>query len=205
MRILEVPQRAFWPAVGVMLICGVVLTGAVAWVRADYGWRGQFISELGAVGAPYAAVVNWLAFLPIALSSAVALLCLRARVLGLARVGFVLVLVGLSVGYLWAFLFPCDLGCPVEGSRRQVIHNLSALVAYPVGTVGLAVLVFGLKGRVSGAVRGIIGAVALVTAVGFVMILLPEQAALRGFWQRLVDYSMFGLIAYLGVVLPVAK
>ena len=192
----------FWLAAFVLLVCGVLLPGIIGFLRGDYSWTANYLSELGANDAEYAQVINLFSFLPVAISSAVAILCLRARIsgLGLAQTGFVLLCFGLSGGYLSAFFFPCDFGCPVEGSFRQMIHNLSGLLAYPVGALGLILLAVGLDQRTSCGLRATILIVAALTALGFGMMINPEQATLRGFWQRLADFAMFALVVYLGYI-----
>jgi len=204
MKKLDQSPLIFWVAAMVLLASGVILPAAIGFMRPDYSWFGNYISELGAKDARFAWIINLFGFLPVAVSSAIAIFCLRTRLLGLqlARAGLVLLFLGLSVGYLWAFLFPCDFGCPIEGSARQMIHNLSGLISYPAGTLGLVMLAVGLDRRVSISVRGIVCAVAALTALGFVMMINPAQSDLRGFWQRLADFSMFALIVYLGFVVP---
>lgn len=192
----------FWASSFVLLISGVLLPEAISFLRPDYSSIANYISELGAKDADYAPLINVFSFLPVTLSSAIAILCLRGRCSGniLAKTGLVLWGIGLSGGYLCAVLFPCDFGCPTEGSSRQLIHNLAGLVAYPVGTIGLLLLAVGLVQNP--AMSKFVVVVAILTAIGFVMMLLPEQADFRGFWQRLADYSMFLLILSLGRILP---
>ncbi len=184
----------------VLLISGVLLPEVISFFRSDYSSIANYISELGAKEADYALVINIFGFLPTALCSAIALMCLWGLpfVNNMAKAGLVLWGIGLSVGYLGAFVFPCDYGCPFEGSSRQLIHNLFGLVAYPVGTLGLLLLAKGLKKNSINVASKLVFMVAILTAIGFVMMLHPEQADIRGFWQRLADYSMFILIVSLG-------
>jgi len=197
-------QVLFWPSVVLLAASGILLPSGVAFLRENYSWVAQYISELGAVGAPYATVINYFGFLVVAASSGVALFGLmrRSDVNRLAAVGCVLWIIGLSVGYLSAFLFPCDLGCPLDGSARQSIHNLSVLIAYPAGTMGLLCIAIGLRQVGVRVASTWAFGVALLSVVGFVMMAHPDQSHLRGLWQRIADYSMFALIAGLGAVLP---
>ncbi|SLN46077.1 DUF998 domain-containing protein [Pseudooctadecabacter jejudonensis] len=196
--------RLFYWAVTVLVISGVGVPAVIASLRPDYTWYGNYISELGAKDAPFAAFINGFGFLPVALSSAIALYGLCARLTGFRLAQFALGLwsFGLSAGYLFAVLFPCDFGCPLEGSVRQFIHNLSGFVAYLSGTFGLILLAMGLANKVSPQTRAAILCVAMCSGIGFFMMLSPEQADLRGFWQRLADYTMFALILHLSLVLP---
>lgn len=182
---------------------GVILPETIGAMRSDYTSFGNYISELGAKSAHNSKIINWFGFLPVAIATGVLIFSLRSRLKGYAqaRLGLVLLFVGISVGYFGAFLFPCDYGCPLEGSPRQMIHNLAGLIEYPAGTVGLVLLGIGLKDRLPQAVRILVFIVAALSAIGFVMMINPDQESLRGFWQRLADYSMFSLILCLGWVL----
>jgi len=196
----------FWTSVLVLILSGVVLPEIVGFLRSDYCPVSNYISELGEQGAAHAALINYFGFLPVAISSAIALhfLAKRHATNTWGKIGFVMWTIGLSGGYLSAFVFPCDLGCPIEGSTRQMIHNIAGLITYPATVLGLAFIAIGLKRRAKKALLVSIIGVALMAAVGFAMIITPEQVEFRGLWQRLVDYAMFLLIVGLGIELPVA-
>lgn len=194
------PSPLFLAAAIILLISGVVLPETIGVMRADYSSVTNYISELGAEDARHSNIINWFGFLPVAIATGVLIFSLRARLRGyaLARLGLAFLFIGISVGYFGAFLFPCDYGCPLEGSPRQMIHNLAGVIEYPAGTIGIVLLALGLKDRLPNAVRIAVFIVAALSAIGFVMMINPDQDALRGFWQRLADYSMFGLILFLG-------
>lgn len=195
------PASSLFPiAALVLLISGVILPETIGAMRSDYTSLGNYISELGAKDAHNSKIINWFGFLPVAIATGVLIFSLRSRLQGfaLARLGLMLLFIGISVGYFGAFLFPCDYGCPLEGSPRQMIHNLAGLVEYPAGTLGLVLLGIGLRDRLPQAVRILVLIVAALSAIGFVMMINPDQESLRGFWQRLADYSMFILILFLG-------
>jgi NADH:ubiquinone oxidoreductase subunit 6 (subunit J) len=63
-------------------------------------------------------------------------------------------------------------------------------------------LALGLNEDPAKALAKLVFLVAVITAIGFVMMLIPEQENLRGFWQRSADYSMFLLIVILGWFVP---
>jgi len=196
-------SHSFLIAALVLLVSGVILPETIGAMRSDYTSLGNFISELGARGAHNSKIINWFGFLPVAISSGVLIFSLRSQLKGyaLARLGLVLLFVGISVGYFGAFLFPCDYGCPLEGSPRQMIHNLAGAIEYPTGTLGLVLLGIGLKDRLPQPIRILVFIVAALSALGFIMMISPDQESLRGFWQRLADYSMFSLILFLGWLL----
>lgn len=86
-----------------------------------------------------------------------------------------------------------------------MIHNLTGLVEYPAGMMGLLLLAVGLKNEAQRAARRLALIIAACIVIGFVMMATPDQAHLRGLWQRLADYSMFLCVAYLGILLPRAS
>jgi hypothetical protein len=163
------------------------------YVAANFsGYPARLQHVLKLLGAPYASITNLFGFLPVALSSIVIIAAIMHLHLSTRRgyLGAALVMIGISTGYLVAVFFPCDLGCPIEGSPRQAIHNLAGLIQYPLGAVGLFLMgreilrnsrVFGWLLILSGLGMGL----------GFVMMLVPDQADMRGAWQRLGDYSAF--------------
>lgn len=132
-------SHLYWTSILVLFISGVVLPEVISGLRQDYGSTTNFISELGATGADYAFIINHFSFLPVAICSLSAILCLAVRMPAtkMITVGLGFWIIGLPVGYLTALLFPCDYGCPIEGSTSQMIHNLTALVVYPVGILGV--------------------------------------------------------------------
>lgn len=122
---------AFWSAV----LCAawvLVLTVLGGLLTPGYRHASQFISELGASGAPLEGPARFLGFLPaglLLLTHAVA----AHRALPASR-GTTAALVGLGVyaaGYVAAAFFPCDPGCrPAQPSPSQAIHNAVGLAGY---------------------------------------------------------------------------
>lgn len=113
----------------------------------NYSHLSQFLSELGARGAPHAELISVAGFLPAGL-----LLCAFAffAARALPRSGMMLLgMVGIALyalGYVAAAFFPCDPGCrPVEPSLSQLIHNLVGGAGYLAGAVALVIL--GLQAR----------------------------------------------------------
>jgi hypothetical membrane protein len=178
----------------VLFASGIILPGVLAALQSDYSTSGNYLSELGAVGAPYATITKAFGFLPVAITSVMLLvyiaICRFSKRDG--RIGAVLLMIGLSSGYLIAVLFPCDFGCPIEGSARQAVHNLAGLIQYPLGALGL--IMMGAAMRLSGQRLGWLPLLSgAAMAVGFVMMLVPDQSFMRGAWQRLGDYSVIVL------------
>lgn len=108
----------------------------------NYSHASQFISELGASGAPSARMINLAGFLPAGvLISAFtffawrSLPCSRATTLGMLGLAlFVL-------GYVAAAFFPCEPGCrPTQPTLSQAMHNLLGLAGYLTAPLSLFAL-----------------------------------------------------------------
>lgn len=120
----------------------ILLTVLGGFTFPGYSHTSQFISELGATGAPHEALIRFGGFLP-----AGVFLCLF--VVGAFKVlprshTTTLGLVGIAIyasGYLAAAFFPCDFGCrPVNPSFSQVVHNLFGMVGYLLAPLSLFAL-----------------------------------------------------------------
>ena len=108
----------------------------------NYSHASQFISELGATGAPNARIISLAGFLPAGvLITAFAFFAWRslprsgATTLGMAGLAL------FSLGYLVAAFFPCEADCrPTEPTLSQAIHNLFGLAGYLVAPWSLFAL-----------------------------------------------------------------
>jgi Protein of unknown function (DUF998) len=113
----------------VVMALTVVVAGALT---PGYSHVSQYISELGARGAPQEWGVRFAGFLP----SGILLLafCSFAYAALPRSSGTTLALVGLALyaaGYLVAAAYPCDLGCrPDKPTSSQLIHNAGGLLGY---------------------------------------------------------------------------
>lgn len=181
-----------------LLAAGIVLPEALGLLNADYSAVSNYLSELGALGAPSATAANYFGFLPVSIAvfTLVVVLWQRLPARPLIRAGLI-GLLGISVGYLGAFLFPCDAGCPAEGSQRQALHNLAGLVQYAGALVGLFLVYAGLR-RTSLELEQL-PLITLVVAcwvlAAVFMMFTPELQSIRGLSQRLADYSLFVWLA----------
>jgi len=180
-------------AVVVLLFGGIILPEILGSTREDYSSLANYLSELGATGAPTQRLTNTLAFplTGIGCISIILALWHRLPVVKAVRAGLICLVLGIPLGYFGAVAFPCDYGCPIEGSASQTVHNLLGLVQYPLGVIGFGLLAANLKTRP-------VWRTAAMT-IGFLMMLSPSQAAFRGGWQRLGDYSAF--LVLIGLVL----
>jgi len=152
----------------ILILAGIILPEILGATRNDYSSLANYISELGATGTATQGLTNTLAFPMVGITCIATLIALWHRLPKAAgiRIGLISLGFGIPAGYFGATIFPCDYGCPIEGSASQTAHNLLGLVQYP-----------------------------LAMAIGFVMMIMPEQAHLRGAWQRLSDYTAFIVLA----------
>ena len=164
----------------------------------SYSHVHNYISELGETGSPYAVWVNGAGFLPIGL--AVFLFLFLAQ-LPVARRS---ILLFSSVGwaYVLAAFFPCDPGCPEQGSLSQLVHNASAIVCYPATIAGLILMASSLrKDPQWKKLAGFAMVCSLLVAAGFGLMLVPEFELWRGLSQRVAEIATFGWIAVLSLAM----
>ncbi len=119
-----------------MLLGGEIL-------KPNYSYVSQYISELNAINTPYADVVSWFGFGLFGLISAVTIFALAKHVpvRGWSKFGYWLLLAE-PIAYIGSAFYPCDLGCPTEGSISQFMHNLLGLLTLLATTFGLFLLTF---------------------------------------------------------------
>ena len=184
-----------------LFLSGVLLPEFIGFLSSDYDSISNYLSELGAVGAEYSRVVNYFGFLPTAFSVLFITLLLQSNFSNtrLSRAGFLLVGIGYFIGYFGAFIFPCDFGCPSEGSFSQNMHMILGLISYLIAPVGLILLGIGLR-KEPMIIHSLASFVAtFIFLLGFFMMLNPSQIDLLGFWQRLIDYTVFLLLIFLSL------
>lgn len=188
---------------GVAWLVAMVVIGGASWEGYDH--VAQYISELGANGAPFGWQVSWLGFLPIGvLICAFAVFAWMAAPRSvLATLGFVGVFV-FSIGYIGSAFFPCDFGCrPDNPSYSQVMHELVGLSGYLFAP--LTLLLLGLAARTwpsagwLSILSFVVAAAALVGLGGLVDPTAPQV----GLYQRVLEASMlswvFACALYLGL------
>jgi hypothetical membrane protein len=184
-----------------LFLSGVLLPELIGFLSSDYNSMSNYLSELGAVRAEYSRIINYFGFLPTAFSALIITLLLQSKFSNtrLSRTGFLLVGIGIFIGYFGAFIFPCDYGCPSEGSFSQTMHSILGLISYLIIPVGLFVLGIGLikEPMIINSLTSFIAT--FVFLLGFFMMLNPSQIDLLGFWQRLADYTIFSLLIFLSL------
>lgn len=174
---------------GAAWVVALTLIGGAAYPGYDHA--GQFISELGARGAPHAALINRAGFLPAGLlTCAFAVLAWRSLPRSAAATLGCVGLFLFAVGYVGAGFFPCDPGCrPTEPSLSHLLHTGIGMPGYLLAPVTL--LLLGLAARQwpgAGALRvlGLAGApVALAGLLG-----LSPESPFVGVAQRAIECSV---------------
>ena len=184
-----------------LFLSSIILNELIGFLRSDYNLINHFISELGAAGAEYSRIINYLGFVPTAFSALIIALLLQSKFSNtrLSRVGFLLVGSGVFIGYFSAFIFPCDYGCPAEGSFSQNMHTNLGLIYYLIIPVGLFVLGIGLRKELMIINSSTSFGATFVFLLGFFMMLNPSQIDLLGLWQRLADYTVFVFLIFMSL------
>ncbi len=159
-----------------------------------YSHLRDYISELGAIGAAHGQWVTWMGFLPVGLLTALVVLRLPATLPGGRLIQLAsLLFLGVSVGYLGAVIWRCDLGCPVDGTQRQQMHNLLGLVEYGLGGISLGLFAAAFWRMPSWRWLSTLSAtLGVLILFALVMMATPQQQMWRGGWQRLAEVSLFG-------------
>jgi len=135
--------------------------------------------------------MNYAGFLPAGIfwALAAALLYLRSPKSGLMLAG-ALLLLGNAISYVGASAFPCDAGCPMEGSEAQGMHNLVGVIGYLATPPALFCLgIAFLKHNKPLALLTFL--TAAVCTAGFFAMAAPEADAIKGLAQRSIDFTQF--------------
>lgn len=153
-----------------------------------YSHTAQFISELGARGAPQEMLIRFAGFLP---AGVFMILFVIGAFKSLPRSALTTVgLIGIALyamGYIVAAFFPCDFGCrPAQPSASQVIHNLFGLIGYVLAPLSLVALGFSARNWASGRYLSWPAYIAAVIALVGMMTLSPKSPYV-GLSQRLVE------------------
>ena len=122
-----------------IFVSAIILFGSL---NSGYSHVSQFISELGAKGADYNQLMNYLGIIPFGLSillfSIGSLTALKNNIMD--KVAFV-VLAVTGILFVLAGLYSCDIGCNFENmSQEAIIHNISAFTAFVLFLVSAIVL-----------------------------------------------------------------
>jgi Protein of unknown function (DUF998) len=170
------------------IVCGTLI-GAALYPGYDHG--GQFISELGAIDAPFGRAFSLFGFLPAGvLLCAFAIFAWRASPKStLATLGFIGVFL-FYFGYVGAGFFQCDARCrPDIPSASQMMHNLSGLLGYFLAPVTLALLGLATRKWPGARLLSLLGFVGAIVAL-LALALFSPSFAFVGLVQRVLEASM---------------
>lgn len=186
---------------GALWLLAMVIAGGATFP--GYSHVSQFISELGANGAPHGWLVSYAGFLPVGV-----LICSFGLFAWIATPRTVLSTLGFlgvelfSVGYIAATFFRCDFGCrPEEPSASQLMHNAFGLVGYLFAPLSL--LLLGLAAR-KWAGAGLVSVWAFGSALLALagMLTIAPDSPFAGLSQRAVEAAMLSWVVvcalYLG-------
>lgn len=177
------------------------------WLQPGYSHLSQYISELNAAGTAYGAVIGLYLFLPLGVVMTACLLAARPMIQlnGASRAGFYL-LYSYPAIIILGVIFPCDAGCPVEGSLSQFLHNALTTAGYLMTAAGIALLsrapVLSLRHR---SFRPLLVVLGVGWLAGFLLMATPELSEWRGAIQRAIEWSFFAVLAIIIWVLPEQK
>lgn len=190
---------------GVVWLVAMVVLGGASF--SGYDHVSQYISELGANGAPFGWAVSWLGFLPVGvLTCAFSYFAWRAAPQStLATLGFVGVFL-FAIGYVGSAFFPCDFGCrPAAPSFSQMMHELGGLAGYMLAPVTLLLLGLAARNWPWAAWLSVLSFVAAVGALIGLVGLLDDASPTVGLYQRVLEASMLSWVLACGLYLGLQK
>jgi Protein of unknown function (DUF998) len=153
-----------------------------------YSHTAQFMSELGARGAPQEMLIRFAGFLP---AGVLMILFVIVAFASLSRSALTTAgLIGMAVyaiGYIVAAFFPCDPGCrPAQPSASQTIHNFFGLIGYVLAPLTLAALGWSARQWPGGKYLSWSAYIAAMLAL-FGMMTLSPKSPYVGLSQRLIE------------------
>lgn len=156
-----------------------------------YSHASQFISELGAHGAPHARLVNLAGFLPAGiLITAFTYFAWRALPRSMAASLGMLGLALFSMGYIAAAFFPCEAGCrPAQPGLAQALHNLLGLAGYCTAPFSLFALGWAARGWPRASPLSTLGFIGGGLALASLLLLSPDFRYV-GVAQRVLEGSV---------------
>lgn len=183
-------QIAFWAAViGVALLLATAIIGGATYP--GYSHIGQYLSELGATGAPHGTAVNWLGYIPSAVLQlafwVIALMVLPKS--PLAVIGLAGLMLNM-VGFIGAGVYPCDFACVRDDpSQSQMLHDLFAGLGYLAGIAGIFLLGAAARSWAQGRHLFALSLACGIPAALAIWLIHPDFAA-YGAAQRVVEVAL---------------
>lgn len=180
------------PQLIILTVFWVGLQLVASWVKPEFSHIGQYISEINATGTQAAGALGWVGFIPFGMVAAGLLLTSKPymRVSGVSQLGWYLLFL-YPLAYLGAAIAPCDAGCPVDGSSSQAIHNGLALITYFGFALGAFLLAF--TPQTNWLIRIAFILLAVITVLGFLLMVFPELSDIRGAIQRYAEIAQLAV------------
>ena len=194
---------AVWSAfAGYALMIGMIVWAGAVWPGYDH--LRQFISELGATGAPNGQTFSlWGFIVPGVLLMVFSVAaCLALPRTAASFIGFALILLFAS-GAFFGGVYPCDIGCVTDGgSESQKMHELLGLGGYL--TAPLALLLVGLASRRwPGAAAlfplGLVGAVIAAVAMPLMVMDIEFDGAAQRALEGVMALWVLSCAAYMAL------
>ena len=167
----------------IFLVAGIIY---FAYKSPHYTHLKHTISELGEDDAVNSRAANLGLFLPSGL------LLILFGLLNSGNTNIKGLAICLGAGYLVSALFPCDPGSPLGGSGKQTIHNIGGFIEYAGGIYFLN------KSRHLLLTPGFIEPQWIIGFLVVCVILTSLPGfKLRGLFQRIVEFILFGQLLWL--------
>lgn len=181
----------------VVVMAGVILIGPLGYP--GYSSLHQYISEMGATGAPHGPTISALFIATSVLLIAFWLLCLKALPVSALRVAGLVLLAANGAGLLGAGVYPCDFECArSDPSVAQQLHDLFGGLGYLSGVLGLFAMAASLR-RLDGWSR-LCPLVMICAVVATLSLpLIAPDFPLRGAPQRVLEAAL--MVAILAVAM----
>lgn len=177
-------------------------------LQGNYSHLDQFISELGASGAPYRAVMNYAGIVPAGVLTVLFSIGMYRRLTGHFAFNLSSLFVTvIGIGRLAAGLFSCDPGCSVVGmSIAAQLHAGFGLLSFCCGAFAPLVLAFGLRVRGRGRLFWLSLGVGLLSVVLLVVLLRRGPGmSYVGAVQRLLLVLTYGWVVTVAIELGILK
>ncbi|PJJ95894.1 hypothetical protein CO641_14475 [Lysobacteraceae bacterium NML91-0213] len=175
--------------VTILYVIGFYFVGSA--LKPGYSQASNFVSEYNATGTPWAHTLTFAGFMVTAVLSSGFLLVSApiAQLSGASLLGYRL-LWSLPASYFVGVLFPCDVGCPAEGSINQSLHNAFALFAYLGMGLGIALVSLAPGFKLFRLRQAFLLTTGMAYPAVFIAMVQPSMAPWRGLLQRSLDIAL---------------
>lgn len=173
----------------ILYVIGFYFIGSA--IKPGYSQLSNFVSEYNATGTPWAGTLTYAGYLATAvlLSAFLVSAAPLAQVSGASRLGFWL-LWSIPASFFLAVIAPCDVGCPIEGSASQLLHNFLAIASYFGMGAGIVLISLASGFSAFKLRRAFMLLVGIAFPVVFIAMVQPEVAPWRGLLQRSLDVAL---------------